>query len=128
MRDRKERRVEKEFFMITKWLTGAAAALCLALFGAAPAAANIIQTANVTANCTNYTVAVTGTDLIKGNKYKVKWYFGLQNPDGTITTYNAAIHVHSMDKNGDFNKSKTYNWNPPLGSGTYTFAWGHAIL
>ncbi len=114
--------------MFHRWLAALAATFCLALFGSVTARANIIQTATVTANCTNYTVAVTGTELIKGNKYVVKWWFGLTAPDGTTTTFNGKIPVHSLDKQGDFNASKTYNWSPPLGQGTYTFAWGHATL
>ena len=114
--------------MLQRWLAAMAATFCLAVLGTAPASANYISTANVTADCTNYTVAVTGIDLIKGDNYVVKWWFGLQNPDGSITNYNSKFPVRALDKQGDFNKSKTYNWNPPLGSGTYTFAWGHATL
>ncbi len=114
--------------MFHRWQTAAAATFVAFLFGSTSGLANIIQTATVRANCTEYAVSVTGTDLIKGDKYKVKWYFGLQYPDGTITTYNAVIRVHADDQQGDFKATKGYEWSPPLGEGTYSFAWGHATL
>lgn len=114
--------------MFHRWLGALAGTFCLALFGAGAAPANEILTATVTANCTSYTVAVTGDHLAPKHDYEVKWKFGLENPNGTITSYKGSIPVHSMDSNGDFNKSKTLDWNPPLSAGSYAFTSGHATL
>lgn len=115
--------------MRTNFPAAFAGALCLTIFGSAAALANYIETATVKADCTDFTVDATGIDLIPGDKYKVEWWFGLRNPDGTETDYNGAYKVTADDDQGDFSKKKTYDWNPPLNqNGIYSFNWGHASL
>ena len=114
--------------MFDRMKTVLAAAFGVALLGTVPAWSNVIETATITASCTNYTFEATGTHLRVGDKYAVKWNFDLATPNGTNARFRGRIMVNAYDQNGDFDNKKTYNWNPALIPGSYAFTRGKATL
>lgn len=76
---------------------------------AGPAAAGELFTANVSANCSSYTISVTGRE---GNPGTVMYTITLTPASGASVTVSDSIAVSPSDSNGDFSATVTKGYGP----------------